>query len=61
MAYNACMKLSTLRSKLIDANLSRLALRSGVSLRTLRRMKNGTTDAKAGNVEKVAKALWGKK
>ena len=59
MAYIvAPMDIDTLRSRLqVGVNLSQLARRAGVGLRTVRRLKNGDRSADARTVEKLAKAL----
>lgn len=42
-----------LRAALRDANLSKLARHSGITLRTLRRIKNTDKDVKASTIEAV--------
>lgn len=52
------MNMETLRCRLSEVNISHLALRSGVSLRTIRRLKNeGERTANAATVERLASAL----
>lgn len=54
------MNLSTARERLAQIdNLSELALRVGVNVRTLRRIKNSEAGARAGTLEALAKALRG--
>lgn len=47
------MSAKALRAALQKANLSALALRSGVNLRTLRRIKNGDGNVMAATIEAV--------
>ena len=58
LSYAMGMNLSTIRMRLAKANLSKLALKSGVSLRTLRRLKNGKSGTRVETAEKLAKYLW---
>lgn len=52
------MNISTARKRLAEVqNLSELAKLVGRDVRTLRRIKNGDADARAGTLEAIAKAL----
>jgi hypothetical protein len=60
MAYTRRMNMSTIRERLALVNLSQLAAKSGVSLRTLRRIKNQGSGARVETIEKFVKYLWHK-
>jgi transcriptional regulator with XRE-family HTH domain len=51
------MKLDKLRAKLKDANLSALALSTGLHLRTLRRIKNSGSSPTLETAERIAAGL----
>lgn len=54
------MNLSTARERLSGIrNLTELAEKAGVNVRTLRRIKNSEAGARAGTLEALARALKG--
>jgi transcriptional regulator with XRE-family HTH domain len=51
------MNLDQLRAKLRTANLSALAARTGINVRTLRRIKNSDSVPSMGTADKIASGL----
>lgn len=52
------MNIETLRDRLIDCNLSEVARLTGMSVRTIRRIKNGyTSDMRIETMDKIVRVL----
>lgn len=56
--YIRAMNIETLRDRLIDCNLSEVARLTGMSVRTIRRIKNGyTSDMRIETMDKIVRVL----
>ena len=56
MAYDLDMEMTTIRERLARVNLTKLSLKCNVSVRTLRRIKNGK-GARVSTIERFVKYL----